>query len=105
MRLAVLGRGARPVSVRNPLCDLVVPLLFGLAIEQSDDSHGHVVTAHAAGLAVGGQAVVHHVLANPGQLLLGGDPPPHEFDYGLRRLAVPDTYSWISIGGSVEVGP
>ncbi|MBZ6375434.1 MAG: hypothetical protein LBE67_10660 [Kocuria palustris] len=31
-RLAVLGRSTRSIPVRNPLCNLVIPLLLGLAL-------------------------------------------------------------------------
>ena len=92
MRLAVLGRSTGPVSVRNPLCNLVVPLLLGLAVEQADDGHGHVVTAHTTGLTVGGQAVIHHVLANSVQVLLGGNSSAHKLHNRLGGLAIPDTY-------------
>ena len=90
-RLAVLGRCARPVAIRHSLAYHAVPLLLGFAVKQSNDTHGHVVAANAASLAVAGQAVVHHVFADRVQFLLGGDASSDEFHNGLRRLAIPDT--------------
>jgi hypothetical protein len=90
VRLAVLGRSARPVPVRNPLGDLLVPLLLALAIQQADDSHGHVVTTDTTSLAVGSQAVIHHVLTDSVEILLGRNASSDEFDHRLRRLAIPD---------------
>lgn len=91
-RLAVLWWRARPVSVRDPLGDHVVPLLLGLAVEKCDDAHGHVVAADAAGLAVRCEAVVHHVLADGGQVLLRGNASSDKLNDSLRGLAIPDTW-------------
>jgi len=91
-RLAVLWWRARPVSVRDALGDHVVPLLLGLAVEKCNHTHSHVVAADAAGLAVGCEAVVHHVLADGGQVLLRGNASSDELDNRLRGLAIPDTY-------------
>lgn len=91
-RLAVLWRRARPISVRDPLGDHVVPLLLSLAVEERNDAHSHVVAANATGFAVGCKAVVHHVLANSGQVLLRSNASSHELDDGLGRLAIPDTW-------------
>lgn len=86
----IFGRGTRTVSVGNPPGNLLIPLFLGPSPEESDNDHGHVVAADASRLRVGGQAVVHHVLADLVQILLGSDSTPDEFDYGLGRLAIPD---------------
>lgn len=59
-------------------------------MKQADNDHGHIVAADAAGFAVAGQAIVHHVFANGVQFLLGGDASSDEFDDSLRGLAIPD---------------
>lgn len=41
---------ARTIAVGNSLGDLFVPFFLGLAVQESDDDHGHVVAAYAAGL-------------------------------------------------------
>ena len=89
-RLAVLWRRTWALSVCNPLCDVLVPLLLCAALEQTNDGDGHVVAANTASVAVGGQAVVHHVLADRGEVLLCHNSTPNELDDGLGRLYVPD---------------
>ena len=86
----IFGRRTWAVSVGDALGNRLVPLLFTPAPEETNDHHGHVVAAHAASLRVRSQAVVHHVLANLFELLLGGDSAADEFDDGLRGLAIPD---------------
>jgi hypothetical protein len=73
-------------------------LLLGLALEKANDDHGHVVTANSAGVAVGGKAVVHHVLANGREFLFGYDSAADELDDGLGRLTIPDTWM-VNISG------
>lgn len=90
-RLTIFGRCARTVSSRYPLGDLLVPLLLTPAPEEANDDHGHVVTANTSRLRVGGQAVVHHVLTDLLEVLLGGDTAPDKLDDSLGRLAIPDT--------------
>lgn len=82
--------GARSVAVSDSLCNLLIPLLLCLAVEETNDYHGHVVTTNATSLRVGGQAVVHHVLTNLVKVLLGGDSSANELNHSLRRLAIPD---------------
>lgn len=89
----IFGRSTRAISICNPSGYLLVPLLFSPASEEAHDDHGHVIAAHAARLRVGGQAIVHHVLADLVQILLSSNPPPDELDDGLRGLAIPDTYT------------
>lgn len=83
--------GARSVAVGDSLCNLVIPLLLGLAVEETNDDHGHVVTTNATSLGVGCQAVVHHVFTNLVKILLGSDSSANKLDDSLRRLAIPDT--------------
>lgn len=61
-------------------------------MKKADNDHGHVVAADASGLTVGRQAVVHHVLTDTVQFLLGGNSSSDKFYDCLRRLAIPDTY-------------
>ena len=63
-RLAILGRSAGPVAILHPVGHHAVPLVLGLSVQKGDDTHGHVVTANTTGLAVTGETVVHHVLAD-----------------------------------------
>lgn len=91
-RLAVLGRRTRAVPVRNPLCNLVVPLVLGPAVQKADNYHGHVVASDTTGFAVRRETVVHHVLTDAMEVLLGGNTSPDKFDDLLRRLTIPDTY-------------
>ena len=79
----VFRRGARSVTVGDPSGNLLVPLVFGPAVEEGNDDHGHVVAADTARLRVGRQAVVHHVLADLFQFLLRRDTPPDKLDNGL----------------------
>lgn len=90
--LTILGGGTRPISLGDTLRDGLVPLFLGLALEQSDDDHGHVVAPDSTGIAARGQAVVHQVLADPVQILLRGNSSSDKLNYCLRRLAIPDTY-------------
>ena len=90
-RLAILWRSAWPVTICYPIGNQAVPLFLGLSIEMGNDGHGHVVTADTARFAVAREAVVHHVLADDLELLLGSDSSPNKLDHGLRRLAIPDT--------------
>lgn len=60
----VFRRRTRAISLCDPLANQAIPLFLGFAVEQSDNGHGHVVTSHSASLAIGSQAVVHHVFAN-----------------------------------------
>ena len=89
----IFGGGAGAVAVGDALGNLVVPLLFGLAVEEGNDNHGHVVAADTARLRVGGEAVVHHVFANLFEILLGGDTSANKLDNGLGGLAIPDAYT------------
>src|SRR4051794_10925839 len=86
----VFGRSAGAVAIGDPPSDLLIPLLLTPPPEEADDDHGHVVAAHTTRLRVGGQTIVHHVLADLLQILLGGDSSPDKLDNGLRGLAVPD---------------
>ncbi|KAI6748822.1 hypothetical protein HG531_007769 [Fusarium graminearum] len=81
------------IAVSDSAGDLLVPLILGLSVEEANDAHGHVVAADTAGLRVGGQAVVHHVLANLFEFLLGSDASSNELNHGLGGLAIPDTYA------------
>lgn len=90
-RLAVLGRGAGAVAVGHALSDLIVPLLFGPTVQKTDDDHSHVVASNATRLTVGSQAIVHHVLTDAVEVLLGGNTATNELNDGLRGLAIPDT--------------
>lgn len=92
MILAVLWGGARAVAFGNALGDLVVPLLLRPTVQQTNDDHGHVIATDTTGFTVGREAIIHHILADPGELLLGGNAPSDELDHRLRRLTVPDTY-------------
>lgn len=92
LRLTVLWGCAGSVTVCDSVRNHLVPLLLGLAVKQSNDRDGHVVTSDTTGLAVRSQAVVHHVFTDGRQLLLCGNSTADELDNGLRRLAVPDTY-------------
>jgi hypothetical protein len=92
LRLTVLWGCAGSVTVCDSVRNHLVPLLLGLAVKQSNDRDGHVVTSNTTGLAVRSQAVVHHVFTDGRQLLLCGNSTADELDNGLRRLAVPDTY-------------
>lgn len=94
--LTILGGSTRSVSFRNTLHDRLVPLLLGLAVKDSDDHHRHVVATNSAGVAARSQTVVHQVLANAMQVLLGGNSPSDELDHRLRRLAIPDTCFLVS---------
>src|SRR4051794_40727315 len=87
----IFGRSARAIPIGNPFGYLLIPLLLGATLEEANDDHGHVVTAHAACLRVGCQAVVHHVLADLLQVLLRGDAATDKLNHGLGGLAVPDT--------------
>lgn len=89
--LTVFRRSAGAVSISNPSGYLLVPLLLAPAPEEANNGHRHVVAANTTGLRVGGEAVVHHVLADLVQVLLGSDTPADELDNSLGRLAVPDT--------------
>ena len=80
----IFRRGAWTIAFRHPLRYLFIPLLLAPASEEANDDHGHVVTSHTTRLRVGSQAVVHHVLADLIQILLGDNTPPDEFDHGLR---------------------
>jgi len=90
-RLTIFGGSARAIAGRNTLSDLVVPLLLTPAPEEADDDHGHVVAPNASGLRIRCQAVIHHVLADLLEVLLGGNATPHKLNDSLRRLAIPDT--------------
>lgn len=79
----IFGRGTRAISIGNSAGDLLIPLLFTPAPKEANDNHGHVITAHATCLGVGGQAVVHHVFADFIQILLGSDASSDKFDDGL----------------------
>lgn len=79
----IFGGSARSVSVSNSLGDLLVPLLLGLSVEESDDGHGHVVAANSTSFRVGRQAVVHHVLADLFEVLFGGNATSNELDNSL----------------------
>lgn len=92
MNRTVFGRRTRAVSVGDALSNLVVPLLSGLAVEESNDNHGHVIASDTARLRVGGKAVIHHVFANLFEFLLGSDSSANKLDDGLRGLTVPDTW-------------
>lgn len=83
--------GARSVAAGDSLCNLVIPLFLCLAVEETNDDHGHVVTTNPSSLRVGCQAVVHHVFTNLVKILLGGDSSANKLNHSLRRLAVPDT--------------
>lgn len=87
----VLGRRARAIAVGDTLGDLLIPLLLRLAVEETNNAHGHVVAADATSLGVGGKAVVHHVLADLVQVLLGCNSTADKLNNSLRGLAVPDT--------------
>lgn len=89
----VLGGSTRTVAVSDSAGDLLVPLILGLSVEEANNAHGHVVAANATGLGVGGQAVVHHVLANLVEFLLGSNASSNELNHGLGGLAIPDTYA------------
>jgi hypothetical protein len=82
-RLAVFGWRTGSITIRNALAHHFVPLLLCFAVEKGNHDHGHVVAAHASSLAVGCEAVVHHVLTDGVQFLLGGNSSPHELDHGL----------------------
>jgi hypothetical protein len=88
--LTVFGRGTRAVSISNPSGNFLIPLFLAPAPEEANNGHCHVVTANAAGLGVGGQAVVHHVLADLVQVLFGSNTPADKLDNSLRGLAIPD---------------
>ena len=100
MYRTVFGGSTRTIAVGDPLGDFLVPLLLGLAVEETNDDHGHVVAAYTSGLGVRGKAVVHHVFADLFEVLLSSNAPPDELDHGLGRLAVPDTYTSKSSGPS-----
>lgn len=89
----VLRGSTWAIAVSDSAGDLIVPLILGLSVEEANDAHGHVVAADTAGLRVGGQAVVHHVLANLFEFLLGSDASSNELNHGLGGLAIPDTYA------------
>ena len=91
LRLTVLWGCAGSVTVCDSVRNHLVPLLLGLAVKQSNDRNGHVVTSNTTRLAVRGQAVVHHVFTDGRQLLLCCNSAADELDDGLRRLAIPDT--------------
>lgn len=67
-------------AVRHPLGDLLIPFVFGLAVQEPNDDHGHVITTNATGFRVGSQAIVHHVLANLFEWLLSGDTSANELN-------------------------
>jgi hypothetical protein len=92
LRLAILWRGTWTFSICDPLRDVLVPLLLGTPLKETDNDHSHVITAHTTCIAVGRQTVIHHVLANGRELLLRYDASPYEFDDSLRRLTIPDSY-------------
>jgi hypothetical protein len=60
--LAVLRWSAGSLAICHSIGDHLVPLVLGLAVEQRNNDHGHVVAAHAARVAVRREAVVHQVL-------------------------------------------
>ena len=86
----IFRRCAWSISICDSLRYLFVPLLFTPTPEEANDDHGHIVTAHTTRLRVGGQAVVHHVLTDLVEILLGRDASSDKFDDSLRRLAVPN---------------
>lgn len=97
----VLGWSAWPITVRDPLSDLIIPLLLGTAPQETNHDHGHVVTTNTTSLGVGSQAVVHHVFADLIQVLLGSNATANKLGNSLRGLAIPDTY--VSRQGLVRV--
>lgn len=101
MTVAGLSLGSRTIfrwsagtiAIGNPPSNLLVPLFLASSPQETNDDHSHVVTPNTASLGIGGQAVVHHILADFVQILLGSDASADELDDGLGRLAVPDAYS------------
>lgn len=63
--LAVLWWRTWPITICHSLANHFVPLVFGLAVQETDDNHGHVVATNTAGFTVRGEAIVHHVFTNP----------------------------------------
>jgi hypothetical protein len=59
-----LRRRAGAVTIGYPLRNLVVPLLLGLALEETDDDNRHIVATHAACITGPGEAVVHQILTD-----------------------------------------
>jgi len=94
--LTIFRRSARSISVSHPPGNLLIPLLLCSSTQETYDNHRHIVAPNAARLAVGSQTVVHHVLANLVQVLLGGNTPSHELDHGLGWLAIPDSCNTVS---------
>ena len=92
-RHTVFRRGARTVALGDATSDLLIPLLLGLAPQEADDDHCHVVATNTAGLRVGSEAVVHHVFTDLVKVLLGSNASPDELNDSLRGLAIPDTYA------------
>lgn len=88
--LTIFWGSAWTITTRNPVGNVLVPFIFRLAFQQGNHDHGHIITADAASLAIRGQAIIHHVFADLGELLLGGNTSSNEFNNSLRRLAVPD---------------
>jgi len=89
--LAVLGRSAGSVALCHSVRNHLVPLVHRLASEESHNDHCHVVTANTTSLAAGSETVVHHVLADRLQILLGSNTTTSEFNDCLGGLAIPDT--------------
>lgn len=102
--LAILWWRTWTIAFCHTFPNRLVPLLFGLTVQQTNDNHCHIVTTNASRLAVGCKAVVHHVLANQVQILLSGNSSSHEFDHSLGRLTIPYTYSQSAIGFPAKVG-
>lgn len=68
-------------------------------MQKSNNRDGHVVASNASRLAVRSQAVVHHVLADGREFLLGSNTAADKLHHGLRRLTIPDAYaSHVRIG-------
>lgn len=91
-RLTVFWWGTGAVSLGHSVGNHLIPFLLGLSVEKCNNGNGHVVATNTSSLTVRGQAVVHHVLADLGQLLLRGNATTDKLDDCLRRLTVPDTY-------------
>lgn len=51
-KLTIFRRGAGSVAFRDPLSNHIVPFLFGLPVEKTNDDHGHVIATDTAGFTV-----------------------------------------------------
>ncbi len=87
--LQVSCGGAR--NLVDVVLDPLVPLLLGLAVEQSNNAHRHVVASNTAGIRIRCQAAVHEVFADILELFTVGDGASHDVDHVLTAEAIPDT--------------